>query len=154
MKLKLWTSLIIFLLVSCGSQASQDDVRAAYRLMQKGKVKEFKAMIEDNPSIVNTPYRKTGLLMHVVDTRPAFPNMIATINILLEAGADPNFNAPKLLRKAIWRQDPEIFELLLKYGADPTIISPKKKMNMIEYARSYDDPRFETIIEAWEKEHQ
>ena len=109
-------------------------------------------MLAKDPSLANTLYmKKDSLLNIVIDTRPAFPNMFATIKVLLEAGADPNLNAPQLLRKAIWRREPEVFKLLLEYGADPTNVWTKKNINMLEYSRRYKDKRFDAITDAWEQ---
>lgn len=157
---KAWGALAIAVLtVGCGNDAGHatapEKAEAAYTLMQEGKVEELRAMLAEDPSIANTDHwEDESLLNIVIDTRPAFPNMFATIEVLLEAGADPNMHAPQLLRKAIWRGEPEVYELLLEYGADPTVVWARKDMNMLEYSRSHGDERFDEITDAWEKEHQ
>ena len=177
--MKVWiTALILFLAAGCGSSdetsknteesvqqekvspslkgsASSGDVEAAHALAQKGQVNMLREMLAQNPSIANGAiFRDDNLLNVVIDTRPEFPNMHGTIKVLLEAGGDPNRNAPELLRKAIWRGDPESLELLLEFGADPTVVSSKKKMNMLDYARSTGDERFEPILQDWEARHR
>ena len=158
--MKVWGTLaIMFLLSGFGSSASvaatPEAVKAAYTLMQTGKVDELRTMLAKDPSLANTLYRgKESLLNIVIDTRPAFPNMVATIKVLLEAGANPNMHAPQLLRKAIWRRDPEVFKLLLEYGADPRIVWKKKNINMLQYSKRYGDKKFDAITDAWDKAHQ
>ena len=106
--------------------------------MQTGKVDELRKILAQDPSLANTNYwKKESLLNIVIDTRPAFPNM----------------HAPQLLRKAIWRREPEVFRLLLKHGANPRIVWKKKNINMLQYSRRYGDKRFGAITDAWEKTH-
>ncbi len=141
-------------MAGCGGStktAKPEDAAAAHKLLQEGKVEALRTMLAEDPAIANTLYREDSLLNIVIDTRPAFPNMIASITVLLEGGADPNLNAPQLLRKSIWRGEPEVYKLLLDHGADPTVVWTKKNINMLEYARSYDDKRFDDITDAWEK---
>ena len=126
-------------------------VIAAYEALHEGKVNELRAMLAKKPSIANTLYGQDSLLNLVIDTRPEYPRMHASIKVLLESGADPNLNAPQLLLKSIWRREPEIFQLLLDYGADPTVVWKKRNINMLEYSRSYGDKRFDKITDAWEK---
>ena len=158
--MKVWgAQAIIILLAGCVSYscnaATADASKAAYGLMQQGKVDELRKMLAEDPSIANTNHWKNESLLNIViDTRPAFPNMYDSIEVLLEAGADPNMHAPQLLRKAIWRREPEVFKLLLEYGADPNIIWTRKNINMLEYSRSYGDKRFDEITDAWENAHQ
>lgn len=158
--IKVWSALAIMaLLAGFGSSASvaatPEAVKSAYRLMQTGKVDELRTMLAKDRSLANTLYRgKESLLNIVIDTRPAFPNMLATIKVLLEAGADPNMHAPQLLRKAIWRREPEVFKLLLEYGANPRIVWKKKNINMLQYSKRYGDKRFDAITDAWEQTHQ
>ena len=123
---RLWIVLSIIGLVSgCGNSANDGEkkstpeaVKAAYDLLRKGEVEKLKVMLVEDPSIANTLYRTDSLLNLVIDTRPEYPRMMDSITVLLESGADPNLNAPELLRKAIWRQEPEIYKLLLDHGAD------------------------------------
>jgi len=152
--------LALSLILGCGGtegsnpgaiSVSEDLAKSAYRLARDGKAGELRALLAEHPRLANALVsRGTPLLEIVVDIRPAFPAMHQTIEVLLQAGADPNLDAPEILRKAIWRGDPESLELLLKYGANPLVQSQKKKMNMLDYARSKDDQRFLRIIEAWE----
>ncbi len=158
--MKIWVTIVVLILaVGCGNgdggaptgKASPDVAKAAHRLAQKGKVEELRAALAEDPEIVNTPVMRGSLLLDVVlDTRPAFKNMHQSIQVLLEAGADPNASAPHLLRKAIWHGDPETLQLLLDHGADPTVVDPRKKRNMLEYARSTGDERLAAIVDAWE----
>jgi hypothetical protein len=150
--------VILILLAGCGAPTSDaeekptpEGVKTAYRFIQEGNIEELKRLLMEDPSIANTPYRKDSLLNIVIDTRPEYPRMHASTKILLDAGADPNMNAPQLLRKAIWRGEPDIYKLLLDYGADPRIIWKKKNIDMLEYSRSYEDERFDEITDAWEK---
>ncbi len=137
--------------ISGDDSVSPEEADAALTLCQTGQVNELRVMLTDKPSIANaTVYRDDNLLNVVIDTRPEFPNMHDTIKVLLEAGGDPNRNAPELLRKVIWRGDPDGLKLLLEFGADPTIVSAKKKMNMLDYARSAGDKRLIAVIEDWE----
>ena len=159
MTMKVWGTLVIlFLLAGFGSSTSNaatpEAVKAAHTLLQTGKVGELRTMLAEDPSLANTLYReKDSLLNIVIDTRPEFPNMHASIKVLLDAGADPNLNAPQLLRKAIWRREPEVFKLLLEHGADPTIVWTRKNINMLEYSKRYGDKRFDAITDAWEQEY-
>ena len=159
MAIKIFGALTIMVLLSgFGSSVSNagtpEDAKVAYRLMQTGKVNELRAMLAKDRSIANTLYKgRESLLNIVIDTRPAFPNMVAIIKVLLEAGADPNMHAPQLLRKAIWRRDPEVFKLLLDHGANPRIVWKKKNINMLQYSKRYGDKRFDAITDAWEKTH-
>lgn len=151
--------IIIVLLAGFGSStsnaASPKAMGAAYTLMQTGKVDELRAMLAKDPSLANSLYRgRESLLNIVIDTRPAFPNMLTSIKVLLEASADPNMHAPQLLRKAIWRREPGGFKLLLDHGADPRIVWKKKNINMLQYSKRYGDKRFDAITDAWEKTHQ
>lgn len=144
--------LCLGLALACGEgQASEEVGKAAYRLARDGMAEELRALLAEHPQLANALDR-TGmpLLENVIDIRPAFPNMHQTIEVLLQSGADPNLQAPDNLRKAIWRGDPESFELLLKYGADPLVVWEKKQINMLEYARNSGDDRFLPIIESWE----
>lgn len=142
----------LFLIVAngCGGVTSEE-IDAAYDCIKVGNLKDLQALLADKPAIANAMYdENSSLLELVVDLRPPFPNYHDTIKVLLENGADPNLEAPEILRKAIWRGEPEIVEMLLEHGADPTIVSPKRKMNMLEYARGTGDKRFKPIVDAWE----
>ena len=139
---------------SDGTVTTEANVAAAYTLVQQGEVAKLREMLAQKPSIANDPTRRGDHLLNIiVDTRPEFPNMHDSIKVLLEAGGDPNQDAPNLLRKAIWRGDPESLKLLLEYGADPRVVSPKKKMNMVDYARGTGDERLIDIVDDWEARH-
>ncbi|MBW2242047.1 MAG: hypothetical protein JRH01_08660 [Deltaproteobacteria bacterium] len=152
------SALVLLMILGCESgdasgstQVSQELADKAYALAQQGKVHQLRTLLEENPELANAPVdRGTALLEIVVDIRPEFPAMHQTIEVLLLAGADPNLGAPEILRVAIWRGDPEALALLLKYGADPLIVSEKKKMNMLEYARALGDERLIAIVDEWE----
>ena len=64
---------------------------------------------------INAPYTKTWTLLMNVANEDA----TEVVAFLLERGADPNVTAPhqSALGNAMWRQDAEIIELLLKHGA-------------------------------------
>lgn len=132
------------------SKSGNEAFAEAHEYLRKGKVAELRVLLEEDPAVANTLYRGESLLNIVIDTRPEFPNMRASIEVLLEAGADPNLQAPNLLRKAIWQGDPETYGLLLEYGADPTIVWTKKNIDMLTYSRSQGDARFDEITDAWE----
>ena len=124
--------------------------KAAYDAMRAGEVDQLRDILAKSPQAANTLIREDSLLNLVIDTRPEYPKMLISIKILLDSGADPNLKAPELLRKSIWRREPEIFQMLLDYGADPLIVWEKRGINMIEYSKSYKDARFDAITDAWE----
>ncbi len=157
------SALVLVLVFGCGGGdasgsvgVSEDLAQTAYDLAREGKVDELRTLLAENPALANAPVsRGTALLEIVVDIRPAFPAMHETIEALLQAGADPNLDAPEILRVAIWRGDPKSFALLLEYGADPLVVSEKKRrMNMLEYARNTGDERFIAIVEKWEADRE
>jgi len=150
-----WIAVVVVSLIAgCAGSATPEEADAAHDLAREGKVDELRAMLAENPAIANTPVMGDDRLLNVVvDTRPAFPKMYFSVVVLLEAGADPNWDAPKILRKSIWRSDPEVFALLLEHGADPTAVWAKKNINMLEYARGKGDERFDAICDAWEASH-
>ncbi len=145
---------LVALVFGCSGGVTDEQRDAAYTMAQQGQVQELKALVQQNKAIATTPSRGDDHLLEiVVDIRPPFPNMHQTMEVLLEAGADPNHDAPELLRKAIWRGDPEGFEILLKHGADPRVVHAKKKIDMLEYAGSKNDSRFDAIVSEWQAVH-
>lgn len=150
------TLATLILLTACGPGThTEEQADAAYDLARKGKVEELRKALEEKPSIANaTVSRSNTMLDVVIDTRPAYPNYHASLRVLLEAGADPNLDAPHPLRKAIWRGDPEAVALLLKHGADPTVVWEKRKINMIDYAKNTGDKRFDKVFKAWEEQQK
>ncbi len=150
------TLATLMLLTACGlGTHTEEQADAAYKLLCEGKVEDLRKALEKKPSIANaTVMRSNTMLDVIIDTRPIYPNYLETMEVLLEAGADPNADAPHPLRKAIWRRDPESVKLLLKYGADPTAVWEKKKINMIDYAKSYKDKRMDKIFKTWEEQQK
>jgi hypothetical protein len=163
MKIRLEIMLLLAALIIVGCKGSQDKpapidkalTKEAYSLVAEGKTEELRKFLAEHPELVDAPNsHDTALLETVIDMDPPFPNRYQSMKVLLEAGADPNLEAPDCLRKAIWRQDPEALQMLLDHNADPMVVWEKKKMNMIEYAQSYEDERFDRIFETWEKKNK
>ncbi|MEQ8787371.1 MAG: ankyrin repeat domain-containing protein [Pirellulaceae bacterium] len=154
-KVKLMLCAAVVLFAAGCNRVTPEDVRAANKLARDGKVRELQQLLEEKPGLANGLVDEDcSLLELLVEVVPAYPNTSQTVKILLEHGADPNYDAPEILRKAIWRGNPEIVEMLLQHGADPTIVSQKKSMNMLEYARSQGDQRLAPIVQAWEEKNR
>lgn len=154
---------IVLMLSGCGSdnkairKAKIKTFSKAYKLARKGDAVALKAFLKKNPEMVNYTSKsgESTLLEIVVDISPPFPNMYNSMKVLLDAGADPNANAPKILRKAIWQRDPKSLQILLDYGGDPLKVWKRKNINMLEYARSHiQDDRVNAVIDAWEEKQE
>lgn len=101
---------------------------------------------------------KTSPLGNLV-RRQCPSDLIAIIDALVKAGADPNEKSiqggePLIVTALNWGDD-KLFGALLKHGADFTVQYPNSLLTVAEYAASYgDDARRDILIEAGIKPYQ
>jgi ankyrin repeat protein len=99
-------------------------VTAAIEAIHKGDVDALKELLRENPTLTSARFDGKRTLLHVATDFPGhFPNNVATVIALIEAGAD--VNAPFIgrhtetpLHWAASSDDVEVLDALLDHGAN------------------------------------
>lgn len=103
--------------MSCGNselQATRDKLDNAVR---EGRVAELKEMLKDNPDLNGTDYKQDYNATHVA----AKYNQLEALEMILEAGADPNvigFDNTSGMQLGITHGNVEITKMFILSGAD------------------------------------
>lgn len=90
------------------TKAEYDEMRprleAVYEVIQRGDVEALRAWLDANPGLVNAwlPDNRRTLLHVVVDWPCQLPNAVAMVELLIEAGADPNAR----MQAQRWKETP------------------------------------------------